>query len=175
MSKNIEEEEYREKLLKKDKSLHIGMYIYSLSKLYMYQMTYGQWARNKFVYTDTDSNKCGEQMFQEWKLKIGNLKISDYVWDDVKKTLGYNDQTVFYQDETRVKLLGQFEDEYAGSQYTTGYFVEKKEYLVCNDKKMCCMLKGLDKNNFCLINGSEKLNLKMTIHCKKGMKKISVA
>ena len=30
-------------------------------------------------------------MFQEWKLKIGNLKISDYVWDDVKKTLGYND------------------------------------------------------------------------------------
>lgn len=36
-SKKMDDDEYAEMLIKKDKILHIGLFIYSLSKLYMYK------------------------------------------------------------------------------------------------------------------------------------------
>lgn len=57
-------DEFKKSLLKSDKMLHIGAYIYSLSKLYMYKYQYGKYPRSEFIYTDTDSNKKTEKMMK---------------------------------------------------------------------------------------------------------------
>ena len=62
------------------------------------------------------------------------------------------DTTIYYPGDSSTKLMGQFEDEYAGKNYNNGYFVAKKEYMCLSDTSYCAMLKGLSKNNFYLLN-----------------------
>lgn len=59
----MSDDEFYEQSIKRDKILHIGLFIYSLSKIYMYKYQYGNYPRYQFIYTDTDSNKMSYEMF----------------------------------------------------------------------------------------------------------------
>lgn len=155
----MREDEYLLANIKKDKMLHIGCSIYSLSKIYMYKNVYSigegpnttiGW--DQFVYTDTDSNKITDpHVFSEWMRLRGNVSMADQVWPDLLtpefKNLGYTLNTpYFYAGEAgSVKCMGQLEDEYQGKGYTNGIYCDKKEYLVWSNKgKYCAKIKGIN-------------------------------
>lgn len=165
--------------LKKDKFIFIGMFIYSLSKLYMYQNMYGMdendTAFDDFVYTDTDSNKMQDRVFKKWFELRGKTKMSNYVWPELieKKQLSYDSESVMYADTqtkiekemidgtkmmiTKTKAPGQFDDEYANFKFDKAIYCGKKEYMCWDSKtfKNKIMLKGVPTKNFLLISEKE--------------------
>ena len=181
-----EDDEYRIESLKKDKMLHVGLFIYSLSKIYMYQNAYSivddssfsdnqkktdhkqtqtVIGKNQFVYTDTDSNKIVKQeVFDDWMELRGTRSMSNQVWPEcLEMNLGYtHDTTYFYNGEPgTIKCMGQFEDEYKGKGYNNAIYLNKKEYMVWKtvDGKItnsCIKLKGVQCTKLKILNKEDK-------------------
>jgi len=177
-----EDDAYRIESLKKDKMLHLGLFIYSLSKIYMYQNAYSIVddsfvadgsdnkvvtiiGKNQFVYTDTDSNKIVKQeVFDDWMELRGARSMSNQVWPEcLTMNLGYtHDTTYFYNGEPgTIKCMGQFEDEYKGKGYNNAIYLNKKEYMVWKtvDGKItnsCIKLKGVQCTKLKILNKEDK-------------------
>ena len=136
-----DDDEYRIESLRKDKMLHVGLFIYSLSKIYMYQNAYSITneektviGKNEFVYTDTDSNKIVKQeVFDNWMELRGVKSMANQVWPEcLEMNLGYTQNTTYFYNGTpgSIKCMGQFEDEYKGKGYNNAIYLSKKEYMV---------------------------------------------
>ena len=179
-----DDDEYRIESLKKDKMLHVGLFIYSLSKIYMYQNAYsislpadesetkvpaGEGAtiigKNEFVYTDTDSNKIvNQEVFDKWMEHRGVKSMANQVWPEcLEMNLGYSQNTTyFYNGEPgTIKCMGQFEDEYKGKGYNNAIYLSKKEYMVwktVNGKitNSCIKLKGVQCTKLKILNTEDK-------------------
>jgi len=163
-----EDNDYWEESLKKDKMLHVGLFIYSLSKIYMYENAYSITnenttviGKNEFVYTDTDSNKIVKQeVFDNWMELRGARSMADQVWPEcLEMNLGYTrDTTYFYNGEPgTIKCMGQFEDEYKGKGYNNAIYLSKKEYMVWKTvngiiTKSCIKLKGVQCTKLKILN-----------------------
>jgi hypothetical protein len=136
--RNLCDEEYTKNLYSKDKYIYIGLYIYSLSKIYMYNYGYGIFTKDEFIYTDTDSIKIGsKQVFDKWYNNYGKLKIKDLIFPEcMDMKLGYDDDTeVYYNGNSKkIKCIGQFEDELHGKNHDTGLFCDKKEYMTYDSR-----------------------------------------
>jgi hypothetical protein len=132
--------DYLVESLKKDKMLHVGLFIYSLSKIYMYQNAYSICdngmdtiiGKNEFVTTDTDSNKIvRKDVFDQWMELRGAKSMVDQIWPEVlNMDLGYSQDTKFFYSGQGIKCMGQYEDEYAGRNYNNAIYMGKKEYMV---------------------------------------------
>jgi hypothetical protein len=177
-----DDDEFRIESLKKDKMLHVGLFIYSLSKIYMYQNAYSVMddplfagepetkrktaiGKREFVYTDTDSNKIVKQeVFDNWMELRGARSMADQVWPEVlEMNLGYTQNTTyFYSGEPgTIKCMGQFEDEYKGKGYNNAIYLNKKEYMVWKTEndvitKSCIKLKGVQCTKLKILNKEDK-------------------
>lgn len=164
-----EDDDYHIESLKKDKMLHVGLFIYSLSKIYMYQNAYSVMndqgvtviGKNEFAYTDTDSNKIVKQeIFDNWMELRGARSMVDQVWPEVlSMNLGYTPNTTFFYngEPGTIKCMGQFEDEYKGKGYNNAIYLNKKEYMVWKtvDGKItnsCIKLKGVQCTKLKILN-----------------------
>ena len=147
--------------IKKDKMIHIGLFIYSYSKIYMYENLFQDMKYSDFVYTDTDSCKMvSDKVFKKWYQLRGKKKIINYIWPEVLKlNLGYSKDTELYYNNNGVKCIGQFEDEYNGCDFDKAIYCDKKEYMVYNSKtlKNKIMIKGVQKDNFLIIDDNKDL------------------
>jgi hypothetical protein len=169
------EEDYHIESLKKDKMLHVGLFIYSLSKIYMYQNAYSITlptdegttiiGKNEFVYTDTDSNKIVKQeVFDNWMELRGAKSMADQVWPEcLEMNLGYTRDTTYFYNATpgTIKCMGQFEDEYKGKGYNNAIYLSKKEYMVWKTvngviTKSCIKLKGIQCTKLKILNKEDK-------------------
>ena len=164
-----DDDEYRIESLKKDKMLHVGLFIYSLSKIYMYQNAYSVMndegmtiiGKKEFAYTDTDSNKIVKQeVFDNWMQLRGARSMVDQVWPEVlNMNLGYTQNTTFFYngEPGTIKCMGQFEDEYKGKGYNNAIYLNKKEYMVWKTEngvitKSCIKLKGVQCTKLKILN-----------------------
>ena len=164
-----EDDDYHIESLKKDKMLHVGLFIYSLSKIYMYQNAYSVMndqgvtviGKTEFAYTDTDSNKIVKQeVFDNWMQLRGARSMADQVWPEVlSMNLGYTPNTTFFYngEPGTIKCMGQFEDEYKGKGYNNAIYLNKKEYMVWKtvDGKItnsCIKLKGVQCTKLKILN-----------------------
>jgi len=164
-----DDDDYHIESLKKDKMLHVGLFIYSLSKIYMYQNAYSVMnnegvtviGKKEFAYTDTDSNKIVKQeVFDNWMELRGARSMADQVWPEVlNMNLGYTQNTTyFYNGEPgTIKCMGQFEDEYKGKGYNNAIYLNKKEYMVWKTEngiitKSCIKLKGVQCTKLKILN-----------------------
>lgn len=164
-----DDDEYRIESLKKDKMLHVGLFIYSLSKIYMYQNAYSVMndqgmtviGKKEFAYTDTDSNKIVKQeVFDNWMQLRGARSMADQVWPEVlSMNLGYTQNTTFFYngEPGTIKCMGQFEDEYKGKGYNNAIYLNKKEYMVWKTEngvitKSCIKLKGVQCTKLKILN-----------------------
>ena len=164
-----DDDDYHIESLKKDKMLHVGLFIYSLSKIYMYQNAYSVMndqgvtviGKNEFAYTDTDSNKIVKQeVFDNWMQLRGARSMVDQVWPEVlNMNLGYTPNTTFFYngEPGTIKCMGQFEDEYKGKRYNNAIYLNKKEYMVWKtvDGKIttsCIKLKGVQCTKLKILN-----------------------
>lgn len=154
---NLQEIDYLKQAIKKDKMLHIGIFIYSLSKIYMYKNAYSVEERKdgllqtiigilQFAYTDTDSNKIVKrEIFDIWMKLRGGKSMASEIWPELIKDsehpelckidLGYTKDTTYFYNGVGIKCMGQFEDEYAGKEYDRGLVCDKKEYMFWNSIK----------------------------------------
>ena len=169
-----DDDEFRIESLKKDKMLHVGLFIYSLSKIYMYQNAYSVMndegvtviGKREFVYTDTDSNKIVKQeVFDNWMELRGARSMADQVWPEVlEMNLGYTQNTTFFYSGNRgtIKCMGQFEDEYKGKGYNNAIYLNKKEYMVWKTNSegvitnSCIKLKGVQCTKLKILNKEDK-------------------
>ncbi len=160
--------------LKKDKMLHVGLFIYSLSKIYMYQNAYSITNENnetiigkqEFVYTDTDSNKIVRQeVFDKWMEMRGARTMVDQVWPELlTMNLGYDTNTTYFYNGTpgTIKCMGQFEDEYKNKGYNNAIYLNKKEYMVWKTNSegiitnSCIKLKGVQCTKLKILNKEDK-------------------
>jgi hypothetical protein len=164
-----DDDDYHIESLKKDKMLHVGLFIYSLSKIYMYQNAYSVMndegktviGKTEFAYTDTDSNKIVKQeVFDNWMQLRGARSMADQVWPEVlSMNLGYTPNTTFFYngEPGTIKCMGQFEDEYKGKGYNNAIYLNKKEYMVWKtvDGKItnsCIKLKGVQCTKLKILN-----------------------
>jgi uncharacterized protein (UPF0297 family) len=164
-----DDDDYRIESLKKDKMLHVGLFIYSLSKIYMYQNAYSVMndqgmtviGKKEFAYTDTDSNKIVKQeVFDNWMQLRGARSMADQVWPEVlSMNLGYTQNTTFFYngEPGSIKCMGQFEDEYKGKGYNNAIYLNKKEYMVWKTEngvitKSCIKLKGVQCTKLKILN-----------------------
>lgn len=150
---------YEIECLKKDKMLHIGIFIYSLSKIFMYENMFEGMKEKDFVYTDTDSCKfVDKNIYNKWLVKHGNKKMINYIWSEcLKMDLGYKLETKLLYNNIDIKCTGQFEDEYHGKNYIHSIYCDKKEYMSWNNEQYKIMLKGVNINNFIIINDNPDL------------------
>ena len=168
-----DDDDYHIESLKKDKMLHVGLFIYSLSKIYMYQNAYSITneegatiiGKNEFVYTDTDSNKIVKQeVFDNWMELRGGKSMADQVWPEcLEMNLGYTRDTTYFYNGTpgSIKCMGQFEDEYKGKGYNNAIYLSKKEYMVWKTvdgkiTKSCIKLKGVQCTKLKILNKEDK-------------------
>ena len=168
-----EDDAYRIESLKKDKMLHVGLFIYSLSKIYMYQNAYSVMndegvtviGKREFVYTDTDSNKIVKQeVFDNWMELRGARSMADQVWPEcLEMKLGYSNDTKYFYNGTpgTIKCMGQFEDEYKGKGYNNCIYLNKKEYMVWKTvdgriTNSCIKLKGVQCTKLKILNKEDK-------------------
>jgi hypothetical protein len=179
---NLEEtdkEKYLTEQLKKDKMLHVGLFIYSLSKIYMYKYVYGDIDEKKFVYTDTDSYKFLEKNeFNKWLNKYGNIKMKNLIFEEIynDKEFGYEENTTIYYNNIGVKKIGQLEDEYEGKNFNKCIYNDKKEYIAYNTNNLTLknskiMFKGVCKQfiilNEDLILKDDNNNIKINVCFRK--------
>jgi hypothetical protein len=160
--------DYLVESLKKDKMLHVGLFIYSLSKIYMYQNAYSICdngmdtviGRNEFVTTDTDSNKIvKKEVFDKWMDVRGRVSMVDQIWPEVlDMDLGYTQDTKFFYSGNGIKCMGQYEDEYAGKNYNNAIYMGKKEYMVWHSNQdgkithSTIKLKGIQATKLKILN-----------------------
>ncbi|NBW36457.1 MAG: hypothetical protein EBR30_15850 [Cytophagia bacterium] len=141
--------------------IHIGLFIYSYSKIYMYENIFQDMKYSDFVYTDTDSCKMvSDKVFKKWYNLRGKKKIINFIWPEVLNlNLGYSKDTELYYNNNGVKCIGQFEDEYAGCDFDKAIYCDKKEYMVYNSKtlKNKIMIKGVQKDKFLIIDDNKDL------------------
>jgi len=141
--------------------IHIGLFIYSYSKIYMYENIFSIMKYSDFVYTDTDSCKMiSDKVFKKWYQLKGSKKIINYIWQEVLDlNLGYTKDTELYFNNNGVKCIGQFEDEYNNCDFDKAIYCDKKEYMVYNSKslKNKVMIKGVQKDNFLIIDDNRDL------------------
>ena len=153
--------EFELESIKKDKMIHIGLFIYSYSKIYMYENIFQDMKYSDFVYTDTDSCKMvSDKVFKKWYNLRGKKKIINFIWPEVLNlNLGYSKDTELYYNNNGVKCIGQFEDEYAGCGFDKAIYCDKKEYMVYNSKtlKNKIMIKGVQKDKFLIIDDNKDL------------------
>lgn len=172
-----DKKDYMRECLKKDKMLHIGLFIYSLSKLYMYEYGYGYMKKSDFIYTDTDSIKmCTNSQFDEWKKINGEKLMKDIIFEECfDMGLGFNENTKLYYDGKGLKCPGQFEDEYRKKNYNHGIFCDKKEYINYNDEgEYKIMCKGVNQQKFLILDEHDDIfNKIIKINFKNKEEKIS--
>jgi hypothetical protein len=130
----------------------------------MYNMGYGDFTPEDFIYTDTDSIKIGsEKVFNKWYEDKGKLKMKDIIFPECMGLgLGYDENTEVYfnGDSKKIKCIGQFEDELYGKNHDIGIFTDKKEYMSYNSKNKNesakILLKGVNKDSSVLYSDLPK-------------------
>jgi len=170
---NENRNDYLKNQMRRDKMLHVGLFIYSLSKVYMYKYMYGCIDKKDFTYTDTDSYKfILKESFNKWMDIYGNIKMKDLIFKEIynDNELGFNENTTLYFNGDGVKKIGQFEDEYNKKGYDKGIYMDKKEYMVYNSEKILknenikdgdykIMFKGVSKEFLILNDEIENINV----------------
>lgn len=166
----LSQEAYLSKCIQKDKKLHIGLFIYGLSKLFMYQNVYSaksfidetRMTESEFIYTDTDSNKMVyKETFDKWMNIRGSTNMTNYIWEDVMNMdLGYTKDTPMYYNGLGIKCMGQIEDECGDSKFDNAIFCDKKEYMYWNSKtnEYKALTKGVPMRAFMVIE-SDNINV----------------
>jgi hypothetical protein len=106
----------------------------------MYNLGYGDFTPEEFIYTDTDSIKIGSKdVFDKWYNNKGCLKMKD-----------------FNGDSKKIKCIGQFEDELHGKNHDIGLFCDKKEYMTYDSNNKYRNLKDDKKSAKILLKGVNK-------------------
>lgn len=161
-------EEFLKDQLKRDKIIHVGLFIYSISKIFMYKYMYGEISNNNFNYTDTDSYKfVDKKSFDLWEKKYGNIQMKKIILEQAynDKQLGYDKNTKLYFNGEGVKKIGQFEDEYNNKNFNRAIYLDKKEYITYSTNKKTLkdskiMFKGVSKDFIILNNNDNDINVK---------------
>lgn len=143
----------RESLIKNQKEVAIGAFIYSYARMFMYESTLG--FKNSF-YHDTDSNAISRTDFNIFKETIFNNNIQPSYWDDVLEVFPEYKTHRLYESDS--KLPGTFEIEFEAAE---AIFFKKKMYAMkSKEGKVRFRISGISQNSVWLKDQTETMTNK---------------
>lgn len=157
-----------EELIKQQRPIYLGVFIYDYAKRYMYENSYSKIGLNKLLYTDTDASKFRYTDFLTWKKWVDEKNIQVPHWEEVEeRDIRYKNHKIY---EAGSKVFGSFEDELEdceGNDYVF-YCLEKKSWLYAwksDDKwESKFRFKGINENAQILSLQENFIKSKFTKH-----------
>lgn len=160
-----------ESLLKDQRPIYHGVFIYDYAKTYMYNASYKPYGLNNLIYTDTDATKAKHDVFIKWAENIKNKNILVPHWPEIEKVVPIYKTHLLYEDHS--KIFGSFENELKNIISKDGksifYVLQKKSWgYFCGDKEEY-RFKGVSDKNI-ILNLDEPFIKTKTINHKNGDK-----